>query len=34
MQRVSKEMVEELVHGFYGRVRNHPDLGPVFDCAI
>jgi len=34
MQSVTEEMIEELVHGFYGRVRNHPALGPIFDGAI
>jgi hemoglobin len=34
MESVTEEMIEELVHGFYGRVRDHPDLGPIFDGAI
>ena len=34
MQSVTEEMIEALVHGFYGRVRTHPDLGPIFDNAI
>lgn len=31
---VSEGMIRELVHGFYGRVRRDPELGPIFDSAI
>ncbi len=31
---VTEPMIRELVHAFYGRVRQDPDLGPVFERAI
>lgn len=31
---VTEEMIAALVHGFYGRVRADPTLGPVFARAI
>ena len=34
VQTVTEEMIEELVHGFYGRVRSDPELGSVFEGAI
>ena len=34
MQAITEELIEELVHGFYGRVRQHPELGPIFSDAI
>ena len=34
MQAITEELIEELVHGFYGRVRQDPDLGPIFSGAI
>lgn len=27
-------MIEHVVHGFYSRVRQDPDLGPIFDRRI
>lgn len=31
---VDEPMIERLVHTFYGRVRAHPVLGPIFNAAI
>lgn len=31
---VTEEIIHNLVHAFYGRVRQDADLGPVFDAAI
>ena len=31
---VTEAMICELVHAFYGRVRQDPELGPVFERAI
>jgi hemoglobin len=31
---VTEEMIHDLVHGFYARVRTDPALGPVFARAI
>jgi hemoglobin len=31
---VTEEMIRDLVHAFYGRVRTEPTLGPVFEGAI
>ena len=31
---VTEPMIRELVHTFYGRVRQDPELGPVFERAI
>jgi hemoglobin len=31
---VSEEIIRRQVHTFYGRVRRHPVLGPVFEDAI
>lgn len=28
------ESIRALVHGFYGRVQEHPELAPVFDARI
>ena len=31
---VTEEMIHDLVHGFYARVRADPMLGPIFDRVI
>lgn len=31
---VTEPMVHALVHGFYAKVRDDPDLGPIFDREI
>jgi hemoglobin len=31
---VTEPMIRDLVHAFYGRVRQDPELGPVFERAI
>lgn len=31
---VDEAMIEALVHAFYGKVRQHPVLGPIFNGAI
>lgn len=31
---VDEELIERLVRAFYGKVRNHPVLGPVFNARI
>ncbi|MCC2099363.1 MAG: group III truncated hemoglobin [Hyphomicrobiales bacterium] len=31
---VDEEMIRQLVHTFYGRVRTDPALGPIFNRAI
>ncbi len=31
---VSEEMIHELVHGFYAKVRTDPLLGPIFNRVI
>ncbi len=31
---VSEDMIRELVHAFYGKVRRDPALGPIFNTAI
>ena len=31
---VTEEMIEQLVHAFYARVRAEPVLGPIFNGAI
>jgi hemoglobin len=31
---VTEDMIRALVHAFYGKVRQDPELGPVFDAAI
>ena len=31
---LTPERIEVLVHTFYGRVQQHPDLGPVFAARI
>jgi hemoglobin len=31
---VTEEMIHALVHGFYGRVRRDPVLGPIFERQI
>lgn len=31
---VSEDLIRRLVHAFYGRVRQDPVLGPIFDDAI
>ncbi|HRD28658.1 MAG TPA: group III truncated hemoglobin [Caulobacter sp.] len=31
---VTEAMIADLVHAFYGRVRQDPVLGPIFDRAI
>jgi hemoglobin len=31
---VTEEMIRELVHAFYARVRAEPVLGPIFNAAI
>lgn len=34
MSEITEAQVDELVRVFYGRARQHPVLGPVFDAAI
>lgn len=34
MQAVTEDMIERLIHHFYGRIRSNPDLGPIFNAAI
>jgi hemoglobin len=31
---VDEDVIERLVRAFYGKVRNHPVLGPVFNARI
>lgn len=31
---VTEDMIQALVHGFYGKVRADPVLGPIFDAEI
>jgi len=31
---VTEPLIQDLVHGFYARLRSDPDLGPIFDRAI
>ena len=31
---ITEELIDLLVDQFYGKVQNHPDLGPVFNDAI
>jgi hemoglobin len=31
---VTEEMIHELVHGFYGKIRTDPALGPIFNGVI
>ena len=31
---VTEEMIHDLVHAFYARVRRDPELGPIFNGAI
>ncbi len=31
---VTEEMIEAVVHGFYGRIRQDPALGPIFNRTI
>jgi hemoglobin len=31
---VTEEMIHELVHGFYARIRTDPALGPIFNRVI
>lgn len=31
---ITEALIEELVHGFYARVRRDPDLGPIFASVI
>jgi hemoglobin len=31
---VTEPMIRDLVHAFYGRVRQDPELGPVFERAV
>lgn len=31
---VTEPMIRELVHTFYGRVRRHEVLGPIFNAAV
>lgn len=31
---IDEKMIETLVHAFYGKVRVHPVLGPIFNGAI
>lgn len=31
---VTEEMIEAVVHGFYGKIRQDPALGPIFTKAI
>lgn len=33
-QDIDEAMIERLVRAFYGRVRAHPRLGPIFERAI
>ena len=32
--RIDENMIRELVHAFYGRVRRDAELGPIFETAI
>ena len=34
MAAVTEALIEDVVRGFYGRVRDNPELGPIFDGAI
>jgi len=34
MAAVTEALIEEVVRGLYTRVRDNPDLGPIFDGAI
>lgn len=31
---IDEPMIERLVHTFYGRVRTHPVLGPIFEARV
>ena len=31
---VTEAMIEELVHGFYAKVRQDPELGPIFGVVV
>jgi hemoglobin len=31
---VTEEMIHEVVHGFYGKIRQDPALGPIFNRVI
>jgi len=31
---VTEEMIHDLVHGFYGKIRTDPALGPIFNRVI
>lgn len=31
---ITEAMIHELVHGFYGRIRSDPALGPIFNRTI
>lgn len=31
---VTEEMIRNLVHAFYGKVRKDPELGPIFEAAV
>lgn len=31
---IDEAFINEMVESFYGRVRRHPNLGPVFDAVI
>ncbi len=33
-QAVSVEDITRLVHGFYGKIRDHEELGPIFERAL
>ena len=34
MLSVNEALIEEVVHGFYARIRDNPELGPIFAGAI
>lgn len=31
---IDRDLVEALVHDFYGRVRADPEIGPIFECVV
>ncbi len=31
---IDRDLVEALVHGFYGRVRADPEIGPIFERVV
>lgn len=31
---VTEQMIHELVHGFYGKIRRDPALGPIFNRVV